>query len=202
MRWTGHILMACMLMGVGLAAAGCGGTREVEASRPRAYQPNEEPPPESAGQARVRVFIQQGETDLPEDIQQLSFRTAEVRLRTSAGEWVRLPSDAGAVELERNRGALPRLVLDTRIAPATYDSMEIGLSHVFVRFNENSGGPLTTASDTPQRLAFDLEAALDVATTIHLRLEPEPSLRRTQDCRWFFVPVFRPAAVSDAGETP
>ncbi|GEM_PF-1955892 len=200
MRRAGYLLTACAAVIAGLA--GCSGAHEVQTSPPRPYQPSEEVAPDSPRQARLRVFIQRGGTDLPEHIQQLTFRTAEIRLRATDGEWIRLPSDAGSVELERGRSTPARLVLDTRIPPASYDSMAVALSHVFVRFNENSGGPLTTAADVPQRLGLDLTATLDAASTIHLRLEPGPSLRRTQDCRWFFVPIYSLTTVSDAAVAP
>lgn len=174
-----------------LLTAGCTSTREVETSRPRAYEAEEGAEPESPRQARISIFLERGETDLPDAIDQLRFRTAEIRLRTTDGEWVRLPSDASPVEIARGTAAQRRLVLDTRIAPMRYDSMAVTLNNVFVRFNENAGAPLTTASDAPQQFALDLEARLDVPTAVHLRLEPQPSLRQSQDCRWFFVPMFR-----------
>ena len=192
---------ALFLMGL-LLTAGCSSTREVETSRPRAYEAEDGGEPESPRQARVSIFLERGETDLPHAIDHLRFRTAEIRLRTTEGEWIRLPSDASPVEIARGTAAQRRLVLDTRIAPMRYDSMAVTLNNVFVRFNENAGAPLTTASDAPQQFVLDLEARLDVPTTVHLRLEPQPSLRRTQDCRWFFVPMFRVDVSRDAPGSP
>ncbi len=191
-----------LLVGCLFVFAACSSTREVETSRPRAYEGLEDAEPENPRQARLRVFMEPGDTELPDDVDQLRFRTAEIRLRRADGEWVRLPSDAGVTEIERGRRIQPKLVLDTRIAPVQYDSLAISLSHVFVRFNENAGAPLTTAADAPQRLAIELEASLDEPVTVYLRLEPQPSLKRTQDCRWFFVPVFDTAVSREPARSP
>lgn len=185
MTFRAILLIGCLVVGIG-----CSSTQEVETSRPRAYEGVESDGAENAGQARLSVFLERGATDLPEDVDQLRFRIAEIRLRESDGDWLRLPSDGSLIEFDRGARSARRVVLDTRVPPGDYDSLAIALDRVFVRFNENAGAPLTTARNSPQQLALDLEPTLDGPTTLYLRLEAGPSLTRTEDCRWFFVPIF------------
>ena len=173
-----------------VAAAGCTSTREVETSRPRAYEGPAEREDATIEQARLSVFLEGGETELPDAVELLRFRVAEIRLHERGGDWIRLPSDASQIEMVRGRRALRRLVIDTRVPPTRYDSLAISLHDVFVRFNENAGAPLTTARDTPQRFALDVEPELESTTTLRLQLEGGASLTRAPDCRWFFVPLF------------
>lgn len=184
---TSHVLI---LVGCLVLSAGCSSTREVETSRPRAYQGATETENATPRQARLSVFLAEGETELPDGVSTLRFRVAEVRLHERDGDWIRLPSDASQIELVRGRSMPRKLVLDTRVPPSRYDSLAIALDGVFVRFNENAGAPLTTAKDAPQRFAFSFEPELESQTALTLMLESGASLTRSPDCRWFFVPLF------------
>ena len=186
-----------LLVGCLLLVVGCSSTREVETSRPRAYEGAADAEDAVAQQARLSVFLEAGETELPEAAELLRFRVAEVRLHERGGDWMQLPSDASRIEIERGRGSPRKLILDARVPPAGFDSLAIELDDVFVRFNENSGAPLTTAKDAPQKLALELKSNLESPTTILLRLEPGASLTRTPDCRWFFVPLFETRVSSE-----
>ena len=177
-------LLACILI------AGCSSTREIETSPPQTIDSadGESQPP--TRQARLAVVMGQGETSLPEDIERFEFRISEVRLHRKDGDWVRLPSDEHQFALPLHRNAR-RTVLDAQVAPAGYDSVAISFDHLFARFSENAGAPLTAAEGEPLRLALDLETSLEAQSVMTLQFEPGASLRRAPDCRWFFIPVVR-----------
>ena len=174
-----------------LLLAGCSSTRQIETSPPQtidtADQTDDRP---AAQQARFTVSIEQGETGLPDDIERFEFRIAEVRLHEAGGGWIRLPSDVHHFTLPMSRRGR-RVVLDTQIAPAAYDSVAVTFDQLFARFSENAGAPLTAAGDEPLRLALDLSASLEDPSSLSLQFEPGASLRRAPNCRWFFVPVLR-----------
>lgn len=171
-----------------LGLAGCASTQEIETSPP---QPRTGSPDEGAAaqEAPLAIVMRTGETALPADISLLRIRVTEVRLRRSNGQWIRLPSDTVPIEVMDEAQGVRRTLLETRVAPAAYDSLSIAFADVFVRFGANAGGSLTTASDAPQRLALELEPSLGAFTRLVLTLEPGASLSRSPDCRWFFVPV-------------
>lgn len=175
-----------------ITASGCASQREIETSRPRPREEAAGAGTEAARQARLIVALQQGRTELPDDVASLRFRVAEVRLHSGDGAWTRLPSDVNTIEFAAGSRNGRRTILDTRVAPAAYDSLAIALERVFVQFNENSGAPLATADGAPQRLALDLHLDRSVPTSLTLNLEVGASLTRSPDCSWFFVPVFRP----------
>lgn len=170
------------------AAGGCSSTQQIEASRPQTIDQTgrEDQPP--VRQARLIVALEQGATALPEDIEQFEFRISEVHLHEEGGDWIRLPSDVHQFALPLHRNAR-RIVLDTGVEPAAYDSVALRFDNVFARFSANAGAPLTTAADEPLRLALNLGTSLDAAAAITLQFEAGASLRRAPDCRWFFVPV-------------
>ena len=175
-----------------LLLAGCSSTRQIETSPPQtidaAEQEDDRP---TTQQARLTVSLEQGETALPDDIERFEFRIAEVRLHETGGGWIRLPSDVHHFTLplpQRSR----RVVLDTQIAPAAYDSVALTFDRLFARFSENAGAPLTAAAgDEPLRLALNLSTSLDTRSAVTFQFEPGASLRRAPDCRWFFVPTLR-----------
>lgn len=180
-----------------VALVGCASTQEIETSPPQPRTGTQDA--EAAAQeALLAVVMTGGETALPGDVSHLRFRVTEVRLRRADGLWVRLPSDSAPIEISDETPNLRRTLLDTRVAPASYDSLTITFDDVFVRFGPNAGAPLTTADEAPQQLALELNPTLHDRTTVQLTLEPGASLSRSPDCRWFFVPILlsRVTAVS------
>lgn len=186
---TAALLLALLL-------GGCSSTQEIEASRPQAR--NAEAPEGSTGtsQARLKMALEQGESVLPEEVDRFQFRISDIQIRRSDGEWIRLSSELHQFELPLNKSAGRRTVLETRIPAASYDSVALSFDRIFARFSENSGAPLAVSRNEPLRFAFDMTASLDRLQTLVLRFEPGASLRRTDDCRWFFLPVVRPAIES------
>ena len=147
------------------------------------------------------VLLQSGTTTLPEQVTLMRFRISEVHLRQENGEWLRLSSDLHVVELERGKNGLRRTVLDTRIPPVAYDSLALTFDRIFVQFGENAGAPLTLGSGTPHRLGLRLEPDLNEPTSLLLTFEPGASLSRTDDCRWFFVPLLRTEIIAPPAAT-
>ncbi|MEX1055679.1 MAG: hypothetical protein WED81_06590 [Rhodothermales bacterium] len=195
-----------LLSGVSAALlfVGCSSTTQIETSPPRTREAASETSPESTSEARLAVFFQEGDTDLPDEVSKLRFRIAEVHLQQRGGEWVRLPSDLNLIEIDRGRDGIRKTVLDTRVPPAEYDSLALSFDRVYLEFGANAGGPLTVAAGAPHRMALGLRTALGLPISLILRFEPGASLTRSSDCRWFFVPLLRPeiqqeSSASDQG---
>jgi hypothetical protein len=181
-------LLLCLVMA---ASGGCSSTQEIETSRPRAPETIATADGQSTRQAHLTVSLEIGESPLPEDIEGFVFRISEVHVHSADGEWIRLPSDMHQFEISQGQGDARRSVLDTTLPPAPYDSVAIGFDSVFARFNANAGAPLVTANAEPLRMAVEMTPSLETATALAFVFEPEASLRRSPDCRWFFVPVIR-----------
>lgn len=196
MRWSAVPLRCCAALAL-CALLGCSATEEIRTSppKPRAGTPDDEQG--GRGEAPLSIVMTRGPTTLPEEVSALRFRITEIQLRRSSGEWIRLPSDAGPLDLNDEPRAVRRTLVDTRVTPGTYDSLAVSFSDVFVRFGENAGAPLTAGdASAPHRLAVEMRPSLDTRTTVVLALEPKASLTRSPDCRWFFVPMIRPEIVS------
>lgn len=170
---------------------GCTSTQEIETSRPRTPETTATADGQAARQARLAISLEIGESRLPEDIEEFEFRISEVHVHSENGDWIRLPSDMNQFEISQRRGGLERSVLDATLPPASYDSVAIGFDSIFARFNANAGAPLVTAKNEPLRMALEMNPSLETATALVLIFEPEASIRRSPDCRWFFVPVMR-----------
>ena len=179
-------LTYCLVL---VMAAGCSSTTQIQTAPPR---PALEPAPDTMATtdlALLTVVVETGDTALPEAIQAMQFRLAEVRLKPAGGDWVLYPSDASAIEISTGQRAR-KIVLSTQIAPVVYDSLALVLSDVFVFYDANAGGPLTLPRDTPLRLPLTAQATVDQPTVLRLRFEPGASLTHDDACRWFFLPFF------------
>lgn len=182
-----------------LLAGGCSSTRQIETSPPRTIDASGHDTSASR-QARLIIAMQEGETSLPDDVDRFEFRIGEIRLHQKGGNWIRLPADVNQVTLPLHRDAR-RTLLDGRVAPAEYDSVALSFDHLFARFGPNAGAPLTAAEGEPLRLALDITTSLDEPTFVMLQFEPGASLRRSPDCKWFFIPVVMPS-VSRSPSSP
>ena len=179
-------LLACCLA---LLAAGCSSTTQIQTAPPR---PALEPSPDTVATtdlALLTVVAETGDTALPEAIQAMQFRLAEVHLKPADGDWVIYPSDANAFEISTGQPAR-KVVLSTQVAPVAYDSLALVLSDVFVFYDANAGGPLTLPRDTPLTFPLSSHPTLEQPTMLRLRFEPGASLTHDADCRWFFLPFF------------
>ncbi len=180
------VLRCCLL---GLLAAGCSSTREIETAPPRPAVPVVTDTTGTAMLAPLTVLVEMGPTALPADVQAMQFRVAEVHLKPTDGAWTSYPADVNSFLIAGNRRTR-KAVLSTRVPPAAYDSLAVSLSEVFVQYGANAGGPLTLPRRTPLRLPLTTSLAIGRSTTIRLVFEPGASLSRTDDCRWFFLPFF------------
>lgn len=179
------------LAGLLLLAVGCSSTREIETSPPRSPSEPVSDETSETQDARLTIVHEPGETTLPDEIEELHFRISEIQIRSTEGTWIRLISDMPRVEI-RGAGRGPRrTVLDTRVAPSEYDSVALSFDQIFARFDTNAGAPLTVAKGEPLRFELHMNPTVDAPTTLIVRLEAGATLRRTPDCRWFFVPVVR-----------
>ncbi len=139
--------------------------------------------------ARLTIMVETGETALPEAIQAMQFRVAEVRLKPANGPWTTYPADVNSFNIAAGSRAR-KVVLSTLIPSAAYDSLGLALSDVFVFYDANAGGPLTMPHDTPLVLPLAARLTINQPTTLRLLFEPGASLSRDADCRWYFLPFF------------
>lgn len=180
-------LIACCF--VALLLAGCSSTTQIQTAPPRPALPAPPDTTETADLARLTVVVETGDTALPEAIQAMQFRIAEVRLKRADGGWTTSPSDANTFEVSAGQ-PVRKTVLSTQIAPVAYDSLALVLSDVFVFYDANAGGPLTLPRDAPLTLPLAIQPLTDQPTMLRLRFEPGASLTHDADCRWFFLPFF------------
>ena len=178
-----------MLVATALLAAGCSPTREIHTAPPRpavALTPDTTVTPDRAS---LTVRVETGATALPADVQALRFRVAEIMLKPAGGAWSLHPAEVNSFTLTRD-GTLPKVVLSTRVPPASYDSLALTLSDLYVQFDAHAGGPLTLPRNTPLRLPLAVPLAAGRRTTLRLVFEPGASLARDAACRWFLLPFF------------
>jgi hypothetical protein len=182
------LLVSCVLLGL----VGCSaGTREIQTAPPvAAVAPTDTTV--AANRALLTVVVETGATVLPEAVHSLRFRVAEVRLKPADSLWTTYPADVNRFEVTNSSGAR-RTILSTQIPAATYDSLALDLSDVYVEFGPNAGGPLTMPRDRPLTFPVDLTYADADRATVRLTLEPGASLSQSDDCRWFFVPFIEVA---------
>ena len=172
-----------------LLAAGCSSTTQIQTAPPR---PALTPPPDTTATtdlARLTVTVETGDTGLPEAIQAMQFRLAEIHLKPADGDWIVYPSDAGTFEISAGQ-AVRKSVLSTRVLPVAYASLALVLRDVFVFYDANAGGPLTLPRDTPLTLPLAATPTTNQPTILRLRFEPAASLTHGAHCRWFFLPFF------------
>jgi hypothetical protein len=189
------------LVGLALLAAlsgGCSSTEQIRTAPPQPARAITGGPADAEPRAVVTVLVATGETPLPEAVQALRFRVAEVQLRQSTGSWVVHPADANTFEI-RDGQPLRKAVLTTRIPPAVYDSLAFSLTNVYVEYDDNAGGPLTMPREEPLRLPIAFETLVDRPTTLLLTVEPGASLSRDPGCRWFFLPFVTASLVPQPG---
>ncbi len=180
------LLSCCLAL---LLAAGCSSTTQIQTAPPR---PAMQAPPDTMATtdlALLTVVVETGDTALPEAIQAMQFRLAEVRLKPADGDWAVYPSDANAFEISAGQPAR-KVVLSTQIAPVPYDSLALVLSDIFVFYDANAGGPLTLPRETPLTFPLAAHPTVDQPTMLRLRFEPGASLTHDANCQWFFLPFF------------
>ena len=137
------LLLLCALL-----TAGCSSTTQIQTAAPRAALPAPSDTLATADLARLTIIVETGETALPEAIQAMQFRVAEVRLKPADGPWTTYPADVNSFNIAAGSRAR-KVVLSTLIPSAAYDSLGLTLSDVFVFYDANAGGPLTMPHDTP-----------------------------------------------------
>lgn len=189
-------LFSFVLLSLVVFTTGCSSTEEIETSRPRTPEGSTSEETPADRQAQLVVTLAQGESALPDDIERLEFRISEVRVHRADGEWVRLPSDMRQFTMSQRQSEPRRTVIETSVPPAEYDSVAFAFNSIFATFNANAGAPLTAPDDAPLRMALKLNPSLEDRTVLALLFEPGASLRRSPDCRWFFVPVIRTETVA------
>ena len=180
---------AIVLSGLVLFMAACGSTRQIETSSPRPVNIPGDSRHEAAGMGSMMIDLETGETSLPAEIQVLRFRIDEIRLHTDEGEWVTFPTELNNFEIIPER-YVNKTILSTRVQPVMYDSIALRISDVFVLFGENAGGPISLPRNEPVKLAVDMHPEVGEATQVRITFEPEASLYKNSNCRWFFVPFW------------
>ena len=180
---------AVLLCGLALLAAGCSSTRQIQTAAPLSALPTPSDTIATADLARLTIMVDVGETALPDDIQAMEFRVSEIRLKPSGGDWATYPADINSFDIAPAT-RMRKTILATRIPPATYDSLSVTLTDVFVYYDANAGGPLTMPRDTPLVLPLTAEATTAAPTMIRLVFEPGASLSQDAQCRWYFLPFF------------
>lgn len=177
-------MLCCLVIGV----AGCSSTQQIRTAPPQSAIAVADTT-DQATLAPLVIVMETGGTALPEDIQAMQFRVADVRLKEADGDWVTYPAEVNNFVLSANKRA-QKPVLSTLVPPAAYDSLALSLTDIFVQFDANAGGPLTLPRGTPLRLPLTTTLAVGRRTVLRLRFEPGASLSRDAQCRWFFLPFF------------
>lgn len=181
-------MIDCRVLIVLCLLTGCSSTRQIRTAPPQSAIPIADTT-DQATLAPLVIVVETGSTALPDDIQAMQFRVAEVQLKRAGGSWETYPAEVNSFVISAgSRTRKP--VLSTLISPAAYDSLAITLTDVFVRFDANTGGPLTMPRDTPLHLPLTTTLAVGRRTMLRLRFEPGASLSRDAQCRWFFLPFF------------
>ncbi len=138
---------------------------------------------------QLAIDLETGQTPLPAEVQALRFRIEEIQLHTDEGEWITFPTDLNNFEILPDR-YLTKSILSTRVLPVMYDSLALKISNAFVLFGENAGGPLSLPRDNLLKVAIDITPEVGQASQVRLAIEPEASLFRDNQCRWYFVPFW------------
>lgn len=178
----------CLALLLGLFS-GCARTRSIEALPPRPGVQNGSTNADllQAGLARLEVKLEVPAQSMPEDAASVRFRVAGLRLRESGGMWHSYPAGAGVIRVD-GRERLERTVLSTQISPAKYDSVEISFDDVYVEFDANAGGPITSEESPRAARLVEVEAEVGGEMIVILRLDPAASLIQDSSCRWHFLP--------------
>jgi hypothetical protein len=179
-------LLFCSLM---LLVTGCSTTTQIQTTPPRPALTTHPDTITTTDMARLTVTVDIGRTELPEDVQAMQFRIAEVHLKAADNTWTTYPADINSFEISSGTRTR-KIVLSTQISPATYDSLGLVLSDIFVFYTANAGGPLTMPGDAPLLLPLGAQLTTETPTTLELLFEPGASLSRTPACQWFFLPFF------------
>ena len=180
-----RLLILCYLV---IGVAGCSSTRQIRTAPPQSAISVTDTT-DQATLAPLVIVMETGRTVLPDDVEAMQFRVAEVRLKQAGGDWVTYPAEVNNFVLAANKRA-QKPVLSTLVSPAAYDSLALSLTDIFVQFDANTGGPLTMPRDAPLRLPLTTTLAVGRRTVLRLRFEPGASLSRDAQCRWFFLPFF------------
>lgn len=183
---TRTLLLLCMLAA---PVVGCSSTTQIQTAVPQPALPPPSDTLAAADLARLTIMVETGQTALPEAVQAMQFRVAEVYLKPADSDWVTYPADVNSFDIGAGNRAR-KVVLSTLIPPAAYDSLGLTLSDVFVFYDANAGGPLTMPRETPLALPLAARLTIDQPTSLRLLFEPGASLSRDADCRWYFLPFF------------
>lgn len=184
------LLVLCAAL---LVCGGCSSTRQVRTAAPRVLPASTASVNPAGAGAGLVVRFETGEMALPDGVEALRFRVAALQLRQADGTWATYPADANTFEVRREAAAVRKTVLVTQLPPVAYDSLAVTLSHLYVAYGPDAGGPLTQPHDRPTRLPFAFTPAPGRPAALRLTLEPGASLSRAPDCRWFFLPFLRAA---------
>lgn len=180
------LLLLCSLM---LLVIGCSTTTQIQTAPPRPALTSQPDTATTTDMARLTVVVDIGRTALPEDVQAMQFRIAEIHLKATDAGWTTYPADVNSFEISAGTRTR-KIVLSTQIPPAAYDSLGLVLNNIFVFYTANAGGPLTMPGDAPLLLSLGVQLTTETPTTLELLFEPGASLSRTPACQWFFLPFF------------
>ena len=178
-----------LLCALALPIIGCSSTTQIQTAVPHPALPPSSDTLATTDLARLTIMVETGQTALPEAIQAMQFRVAEIHLKPADGDWVTYPADVNSFDIGAGNRAR-KVVLSTLIPPAAYDSLGLVLSDVFVFYDANAGGPLTMPRETPLALPLAARLTIDQPTALRLLFEPGASLSHDADCRWYFLPFF------------
>lgn len=182
--------MPIVLILLAMALAGCAGTRQIETAPPQPARTSGRGVGVAGPMALFSIDFTVGDSALPADVRALRFRVEQIRLKQGS-EWQMYPADVNSFEIANTRrGATGRkTVFSSRIAPLPVDSIGLILGDVFVLYDANAGGPLTSSPETPI-LASGVAPTAEVPARVTFTFEPGASLLRDPNCRWFFLPFW------------
>lgn len=187
-----YLLHLCLSILLASLVAACSSTHQIQTAPPRPAVALSPDTVDATPRALLSVVVQTGTTALPDDVAGLRLRIAEIRLKPTNGTWTNYPADLN--QFEWNAQNRPRrTILSTHVPATAYDSVAVVLGDLYLTFDANAGGPLTTPREAPARLPLAWTLREDRAATLRLTFEPGASLMRTRDCHWIFTPFFQAA---------
>lgn len=164
---------------------GCSSTEQIEALPP---SPGIVALPDSLEDTLARVSISlRTDGDLPDDVERLRLRVAEVRLLPRSGTWRSLPASSGLLNLAGPSQA-ERTILSSRIPAGVYDSVEVVFGDLQLEFGSNVGSRLTSADPPSTKRSISLNIDQSAVIDLMLTLNLPASLSQDAACRWYFLP--------------
>ncbi len=179
-----HLLI---LLAAGATLAACGSSRQIIAQPPVSGIERGGIDTSSGLTFPLTIVLQTGASALEKDVATLRFQVDSVGLKSPEQAWRWYPADRNLFEI--SAGHLPeRIILSTRVPESAYDSLALSFQDVYVQFNPHAGAPLTAGEHVPLTLPARIAAEGTGRQMLTLVLEPGPSVTRSADCRWYFVP--------------